>query len=244
MSSPNVDARGQQQNKRQRTGDGALDPTGDGSCFAAAAEPMNTDAEPSLGRDAEATGRTGSDAPSVDYSFTNSQGDDDDLAVPTYLCDPNPPSQPKIDALKNLKGSRLAPLEKLLAPHPPSFITTIIESSSSMLTLLFTIKQREISFRRFDSQVVARSSDGTAIIDQTTGEEKMVPFIPRSIRDKNPVQCSGDVKEDERIVAALQDSLARHEAYKSAQAKSIKKVAGLELTIRKEKLGALFLDPA
>ena len=197
-----------------------------------------------LGRDVGGPGRAGNDAPSVDYSFTNSQGDDDAPAIPTYLRDPNPPSQPKIDALKNLKGTRLAPLEKLLAPHPPSFITTIIESSSSMLTLLFTIKQREISFRRFDSQVVARSSDGTAIIDQTTGEEKMVPFIPRSIRDKNPVQCSGDVKEDERIVAALQDSLARHEAYKSAQAESIKKVAGLELTIRKEKLGALFLDLA
>ena len=39
-------------------------------------------------------------------------------------------------------------------------------------------------------------------------------FIPQSVRDKNPVRCSDDVKEDRRIVAAMQRAAARHEIYK------------------------------
>ena len=89
-----------------------------------------------------------------------------------------------------------------------------------------------------------RDEHGKAVIDDMTGEEKTVAFIPRSIRDKNPVQCSADVKEDERIIAALADSQARHDAHKAAMAADIKLVAGLELTIRKEKLGDMFLELA
>ena len=100
-----------------------------------------------------------------------------------------------------------------------------------MLDLLLNIKQREVSHLRFDSQVVVRDSDDKAVADDSTGKEKTVAFIPRSIRDKNPVQCSGDVREDDRIVAALADSQARHDAHKTAVAADIKKVAGLELTI-------------
>jgi len=77
----------------------------------------------------------------VEYEFSNANAEGDkSVNVPEFLRDPNPLPQSKINALKKLRGTRLAPLEKLLAPHPISIITTTIASSSAMLGLLFTIK--------------------------------------------------------------------------------------------------------
>ena len=176
-------------------------------------------------------------------SYTNEDGEAVDDFIPWSLNDPNPPSQIKSSALKKLEGTRLEPIKKL-EPYPQSFITTTIASSNAMLTALLNIKQREVSYLRFDSQVVLRDSNGKAVTDDSTGKDKTVAFIPRSIRGKNPVQSSADVREDDRIVAALADSQAAHDMHQTAMAAHIKKVAGLELTIRKEKLGDLFLDLA
>ena len=155
---------------------------------------------------------------SVDHSFDNDDGEAVGENIPRCLRDPNPPTQVKTTALKKLVGSRLEPIKNLLAPHPPSFVTTTIASLNAMLTLLLNIKQREISFLRFDSQVVVRDNSGKAVIDDVANKEKTVVFIPRSIRGKNPVQCSADVREDDRIVAALADSQARHDAHQTAMA--------------------------
>lgn len=77
-----------------------------------------------------------------------------------------------------------------------------------------------------------------------TGEQKNTIFIPRSIRDKNPVRCSDDVKEDSRIVAAMQRAASRHETYKREQAADIHTIAKIEITILKEKINLLFLQAA
>ena len=105
-----------------------------------------------------------------------SYDNEDGVAVPDNIphCyrDPNPSSQAKVNALRKLKGSRLEPIVKLLAPHPVTSITTTIASANAMLTLLFNIKQREISFLRFDSQIVVRDKDGKAFRDEATGKDK------------------------------------------------------------------------
>ena len=69
-------------------------------------------------------------------------------------------------------------------------------------------------------------------------------FIPRSIRDKNPVRCSDDVKEDNKIAIIMQRTLARHKKYKSEQAMDIQEVSKLEIDIMKERLSTLFLNAA
>ena len=237
--SPSIDdERGRRHNnKRQRLDDDESLLSGSGGGNAAAAR---TEVRSVRGG---GRGRAHDDV-SVDYSVDNDDGEAVGENIPWCLRDPNPPTQAKTTALKKLVGSRLEPIKKLLAPHPTSFITTTIASSNAMLTLLLNIKQREISFLRFDSQVVVRDNNGKAVIDDVTNKEKTVAFIPRSIRGKNPVQCSADVREDDRIVAALADSQARHDAHQTAMAADIKKVARLELTIRKEKLGAMFLELA
>ena len=160
---------------------------------------------------------------SVDYSYNNDDGDIAADSVPYCLRDPNPPTQTKTAALKKLVGSRLEPIKNLLEPHPPSIITTTISSVSEMLELLLNIKQREISYHRFGSQIVVRDSDGRAVTDDATGKEKTVDFIPRSIRGKNPVQSSAGVREDNRIVQALADSQAAHDAHQTAMAAHIKR---------------------
>ena len=174
-------------------------------------------------------------------SYTNEDAKTVDDYTPRCFRDPNPPPQTKVNALKKLKGSRLEPIVKLLAPHPVTFITTTISAVNEMLHLLQNIKQRECSFQRFDSQIVVRDKDGKAVKDDATGKDKTVTFIPRSIRDKNPVQCSADVREDDRIIKALADSQARHDTHKAAVAADVKEVARLELLIRKERLGGMFL---
>ena len=178
MSSKNDNDGGRQNNnKRQRVERGRSIPSGDGDGAAAAHAKARS-----------VRGGGGHDGESVDYSYDNDDGEAIDEPIPWCIHDPNPATQAKNTVLKKLVGSRLEPIKNLLAPHPPSFITTAIASSSAMLDLLFNIKQREIIFIRFDSQVVVRDSDDKAVTDDTTGKEKNVDLIPRSIRGKNPVQ--------------------------------------------------------
>ena len=61
--------------------------------------------------------------------------------------------------------------------------------------------------------------------DAESGAPITTDFIPRSVRDKNPVRCSDDVKEDNRIVVVMQRTAARHETYKKEQAADIHAVA-------------------
>ena len=69
-------------------------------------------------------------------------------------------------------------------------------------------------------------------------------FIPRSIREKKPVRCSNDIKEDNRIATVMQRTLVLHEKYKSEQATDIQEVSKLEIDIMKERLSTLFLNTA
>ena len=80
--------------------------------------------------------------------------------------------------------------------------------------------------------------------DAKSGAPITERFIPGSIRDKNPVRCSDDVKEDNRIVIVMQRTLARHEKYKSEQATDIQEVSKLEIDTTKERLSTLFLNAA
>ena len=164
--SPSIDdERGRRHNnKRQRLDEDELFLSGSGGGNAAAAR---TEVRSVRGGQERAH-----DDVSVDYSVDNDDGEAVGENIPWCLRDPNPPTQAKTTALKKLVGSRLEPIKKLLAPHPTSFITTTIASSNAMLTLLLNIKQQEISFLRFDSQVVVRDSDGKAIIDDVTKKEK------------------------------------------------------------------------
>ena len=51
--------------------------------------------------------------------------------------------------------------------------------------------------------------------------------MPRSIRDKNSLQCSVNVRKDDQIVAALQDSQTRYDVHKTAMAADIKLFRGI-----------------
>ena len=153
-----------------------------------------------------------------------------------------PPNEP--NAIKSLKGTKLEPLRALLAPLPERFITTIVTQSRAALDLSSKIKQRESSYSRFTERIVVRDEHGKAVTDAESGAPVTEQFIPRSIRDKNPVRCSDDVKEDIRIVAVMQRTLARHEKYKSEQATDIQEVSKLEINIMKERLSTLFLNAA
>jgi hypothetical protein len=119
------------------------------------------------------------------------------------------------NAIKSLKGTKLEPLRALLAPLPERFITTIVAQSRAALDLSSKIKQRESSYSRFTERIVVRDEHGKAVTDAESGAPITEQFIPRSIRDKNPVRCSDDVKEDNRIVIVMQRTLARHDKYKS-----------------------------
>ena len=232
MSSKNDDDGGRRNNnKRQRVERGRSIPSGDGGGDAAAPGGGGSAAAHAEARSVRGE-RNDDENVSVEYSVDNNDGETVADPVPWCLRDPNPPTQIKTTALKKLEGTKLQPIKHLLEPHPPSLITTTIASSNAMLDLLQNIKQRELSYPRFDSRVVVRDSDGKAVTDDTTGKEKIVAFIPRSIRGKNPVQCSADVREDDRIVEALVDSQAVHDMHQAAIAAHIKKVARLELTIR------------
>ena len=226
MSSLNDGEHGRRQNKRPRNEEEGASIKGGGDAAADTVE-----------RRVRARGNH--EEESV-LSYTNEDGEAVNDFIPWSLNHPNPPSQIKSSALKKLEGTRLEPIKKLLEPYPQSFITTTIASLNAMLTGLLNIKQREVSYLRFDSQVVLRDSNGKAVTDDSTGKDKTVAFIPRSIRGKNPVQCSADVREDDRIVTALADSQAAHDMHQTAMAAHIKKVTGLELTIRKENWGTCF----
>lgn len=156
-----------------------------------------------------------------------------------YVRAPNEPN-----AIKSLKGTKLEPLRALLAPLPEKFTTTIVAQSRAALDLSAKIKQRESSYSRFTERVVVRDEHGKAVTDAESGAPITEQFIPRSIRDKNPVRCSDDVKEDNRIAAVMQRTLARHEKYKSEQATDIQEVSKLEIDIMKERLSTLFLNAA
>ena len=164
--------------------------------------------------------------------------------IPVTISTPyvRPPNEP--NAIKSLKGTKLEPLRALLAPLPERFITTIVAQSRAALDLSSKIKQRESSYSRFTERIVVRDEHGKAVTDAESGAPVTEQFIPRSIRDKNPVRCSDDVKEDIRIVAVMQRTLARHEKYKSEQATDIQEVSKLEINIMKERLSTLFLNAA
>ena len=164
--------------------------------------------------------------------------------IPVTISTPyvRPPNKP--NAIKSLKGTKLEPLRALLAPLPERFITTIVAQSRAALDLSSKIKQRESSYSRFTERIVVRDEHGKAVTDAESGAPVTEQFIPRSIRDKNPVRCSDDVKEDIRIVAVMQRTLARHEKYKSEQATDIQEVSKLEIDIMKERLSTLFLNAA
>ena len=78
--------------------------------------------------------------------------------------------------------------------------------------------------------------------DAISGETITKHFIPRSIRDKNPVCCSNDVKDDNRIAVVIQRTLARHKKYKIEQAMDIQEVFKLGIEITKERLSTIFLN--
>ena len=115
----------------------------------------------------------------------------------TTAPNPNPPSitiesayeRPPNESstLKTLKGTRLEPLRALLAPLPERFSIKIVALSKATLDLSQKIKQQEASASRFDKPIVERDDHGNLVIDEQTGEQKTSIFIPRSIRDKNPV---------------------------------------------------------
>ena len=154
----------------------------------------------------------------------------------------HPPNEP--NALKALKGTKLEPLRALLATLPERFITHIAALSRATLDLAQKIKQRDSSASRFNKQVVVLDEHGKAVLDDETGAKKTTDFIPRSVRDKNPVRCSDDVKEDTRIVDVMQRTVTRHELYKKEQAADIHVIADLEITIMKEQLNSLYLEAA
>ena len=175
----------------------------------------------------------GNSEDSVEYEYTNA------TAMLPIVKFSDQLNETEKKSLKALQGTKLDPIRALLAPQPEVFITTIIASSKAMLDLLQTTRQRESSHARFTERLVLRDDRGQPVLD-TNQDEQQVNFIPRSIRSKNPVRSSDDVKEDSRIVVVMQQTEDRHKMYKAKQAKDIKALSGLEITIRYEGLAVMF----
>ena len=112
---------------------------------------------------------------------------------------------------------------------PERFTTTIVAQSRAALDLSLKIKQRESSYSQFTKQVIVRDGHGKAVTNGESGETITEHFIPRSIRDRNPVCCSDNVNEDNRIAVVMQHTLVRQERYKIEQATDIQEVPKLEI---------------
>ena len=91
-------------------------------------------------------------------------------------------------------------------------------------------------------QVIVRDECGKVITGAKSGATITEGFIPTSIRNKNPVRYSDNDEEDNRIVAVMQRTLARHKKYKIEQDNDIKEVSMLETDITKERLSSFFFS--
>ena len=135
------------------------------------------------------------------------------------------------------KGGVTNILQNLIkSKNSEQFIIHIVALSRATLDLTQKIKQRDSSASRFTKQVVVLDEHRKAVIDDETGAKITTDFIPRSVRDKNPVRCSDDVKEDTRIVAVMQRTVACHELYKKEQVANVHVITDLEIAIMKENL--------
>ena len=158
------------------------------------------------------------------------------------LIPPVPPVPTTVTKL--VKGTRLEPLATVLATQPNVLHDTIIDCSKSMLKGADNIRQRLLSHSRFKSKVTVRDADGNPEIDPTTSENKEVNFVPRSLRNPNPVRPSDEIKEDARTIAIIGRTQTLHNEYIAQQTKNIVELSALEITIRKENMLSTFLDIA
>ena len=161
-------------------------------------------------------------------------------------CLPMPVDVPPVPTTitKLVKGTRLEPLSTVLATQPKVLHDTIIDCSKSMLKGADNIRQRLLSHSRFKSKVTVRDADGNPEIDPTTSEKKEVDFVPRSLRNPNPVRPSDEIKEDSRTVDIISRTQTLHNEYIAQQTKNIVELSALEITIRKENMLSRFLDIA
>ena len=117
-------------------------------------------------------------------------------------------------ATKRVKGTKLEPLSFLLATQPDSLHDTITSTPKEMLALSTKIRVRVASHGRFTNPMIERDDQGCPVLNPKMHEPKTIPFIPRSIRTKNPCRSSANVNEDLRIINALKAAQDDREAYK------------------------------
>ena len=104
-----------------------------------------------------------------------------------------------------------------------------------MLALSTKIRLKAASYSCFNELIIERDDRGDPIHDSEMHEPKTIPFIPRSIRTKNPCLSFADVNEDLRIIGALKTAQDDHKAYKSRMTEHVKTIRRLEIKIREER---------
>ena len=129
-------------------------------------------------------------------------------------------------------GTRLEPVAHILALQPNELKGTLISKLTEMLDLRATIKQRESTMK---SQYEKPSTTPATGAD-TADVPDTPPFIPSSLRGKNPVEATKQKNDHPKMKELLAESLIIYTDWQHKAAKIVEKMAKLEITLRQEDL--------